>query len=107
VAAGDAAARVVEGYHTRGDTGGINGGGLTFLFFTEEKKMGARGWESNPRRRSTAPCGCGCGEERLKAAREARITHGIVSIGFSLGILLTLDFNRDEFLDVFFGVHNG
>jgi hypothetical protein len=68
VAAGDAVVRVVEGYHTRGDTGGINGGGLTFLFFAEEKKMGARGWESNPRRRSAASCGCGCGEERLKPA---------------------------------------
>ena len=35
------------------------------------------------------------------------ITHGIVSIGFGLGILLALDFNVDEFLCTFSWVHNG
>jgi hypothetical protein len=31
----------------------------------------------------------------------------IVAIEFGLDVLLALDFNRDEFLCVFFWVHNG
>ena len=35
------------------------------------------------------------------------IPRRIVAIGFDLGILLALDFKEDEFLCVFFWVHNG
>jgi hypothetical protein len=35
------------------------------------------------------------------------ITYGIVAIEFDLDVLSALDFNRDEFLCVFFWIHNG
>jgi len=60
-AAGDAVARVVEESHARGGIDIIKGGGLTFLFFHEREKMGARRQESNPRRP-------GAVRVRLKAA---------------------------------------
>jgi len=59
-AAGDAAARVGEESHAQGGIGSIKGG-LTFLFFHEREKMGARRQESNPRRP-------GAVRVRLKAA---------------------------------------
>jgi hypothetical protein len=34
-------------------------------------------------------------------------THAIVTVRFDLDVLLALDFNKDEFLCVFFLVHNG
>jgi hypothetical protein len=40
-------------------------------------------------------------------AFEACIKHEIVTIGFSLRVLLALDFNGDEFLCAVFWVHNG
>ena len=46
---------------------------------------------------------------RVRRARGEKpgIPHLIVVIGFSLGVLLVLDFNADELLCAFFWVHNG
>jgi hypothetical protein len=41
------------------------------------------------------------------AGEKPSITHQIVAIEFDLDVLLALDFNRDEFLCVFFWVRNG
>jgi hypothetical protein len=41
------------------------------------------------------------------AGEKPGITHQIVAIEFDLDVLLALDFNRDEFMCVFFWVRNG
>jgi hypothetical protein len=46
----------------------------------------------------------GAGE---KPGEKVGITRRIMAIGFGLSVLLTLDFNRDEFLCVFFWMHKG
>jgi hypothetical protein len=44
---------------------------------------------------------------REKPSEKPSITHLIVAIGFDLGILIALDFNKDEFMCTFSCVHNG
>jgi hypothetical protein len=47
------------------------------------------------------------GAEVRRLGEKPSITQRIVAIGFSLGVLLALDFNGDKFLYTFSWVHNG
>jgi hypothetical protein len=42
-----------------------------------------------------------------KVGEKPSFTHRTVAIGSDLGVLVALDSNEDEFLCVFFCVHNG
>jgi hypothetical protein len=44
---------------------------------------------------------------REKLGEKPVITHRIVAIGSDLGVLVTLDFNKNKFLCAFSCVHNG